>query len=303
MGGKLVDNSLRQVFCYRMIQMQVAMSAGLLLPGAAKPSSSKADKEGKKAADEVMEPSYREKLLLVGRFLEVETTLTKKPGNFALSAGSEKLRETCSLPPSPSFMGFFEKYMAELTGAEGSERARKKPGECYEVGSVLRKTNVRMGSYKILDCPWKVTAQTYDKPLLVRVLYTGKEAPKMVIPEGRLRDMEMSSREMLSMISYMDMFTAASIKSMESASKCLDADAPQRELALIMEKLAARGVSHNVLSQLEEFGQDVFKTNQQTWNSCQDNISLLHSVGKAVQGCVNNCVYNVSMSMISRRDV
>ena len=71
----------------------------------------------------------------------------------------------------------------------------------------------------------------------------------------------------------------------------------------MVEKLAARGVSRNVLSQLEEIGQEVFKTNQQTWNSCQDTISLLHSVGKAVQGCVNNCVFNVATSMISRRDV
>lgn len=72
--------------------------------------------------------------------------------------GLEEPGDTCSLPPSARFMEVFTKYMAELKGEEGTERSKKRPGEHYEVGSVPKKSKVRMASYKIQDCPWKTSA-------------------------------------------------------------------------------------------------------------------------------------------------
>ena len=74
-----------------------------------------------------------------------------------------------------------------------------------------------MSSYEIADCPWKVNAQGLDRQLLESVLYFGKEEPQIKVKGARLRDWETSIREMLSVMSYMDMdmdmdmFTAAAI--------------------------------------------------------------------------------------------
>ena len=285
-----------------MAQVKAALAVSMVAGSSTSKSASKLEHAASKRSTEEMEPSYKEKLQLVGRLLDIETTKAKKPGNFALSAGLEEPGDTCSLPPSASFMEVFNKYSAELKGEEGSKRAKKRPGEHYDVGAVPRKVKVRMGSYKILDCPWKTTAQSYDRTLLESVLFTGKEPPKMVVPEIRLKDMESASREVVSMLSYMDMFAAASIKALEDVCVKLEDDNPQKELADIVEKLAARGISRNVLLQLEEHGERAFQASQRNWNSCQDTISLLHSIGKSVQGCVKNSVYNIATSMLTRRD-
>ena len=46
----------------------------------------------------------------------------------------------------------------------------------------------------------------------------------MVFPKERLNDMELASREVTSMLSYMDMFVAASIKSLEEVCVKLEDD-------------------------------------------------------------------------------
>lgn len=112
--------------------------------------------------------------------------------------------------------------------------------------------------------------------------------------------MESASREVISMLSSMDMFAAASIKLLEEVCSKLEDESPQKELADNVEKMAARGISRSVLAQVEKFGEKSFQANQRNWNGCQDTIWLLHSIGKAVQGCLKNSVYSLATSMLSR---
>ena len=131
--------------------------------------------------EEQRELSYKGKIELVGKLLNVETVITKSSKNFALSAGSEVAGASHSLPPSASFMNCFEKWTDELKGAEGTERAKKRPGEYYDTGTLPKKVKPKMAAYRITDCPWKTAAQSYDRALLESVLVPAKEPHAMKI--------------------------------------------------------------------------------------------------------------------------
>ena len=102
------------------------------------------------------------------------------------------------------------------------------------------------------------------------------------------------------MLSYLDMFTAASIASLDSV--CGRLEEGGAEMGPIVDSLAPYNVPAEILSKLEAFGKTEYEVRQDTWNSVQDVVGLLHSVGKTVQSCVKNSVDVIASSMLTRRD-
>ena len=100
-------------------------------------------------------------------------------------------------------MKCIESWTDELKEVEGTERAKKRLGRYKYTGTLHKKVKPKMAAYRINDCPWKTTAQSFDRALLESVLYPAKEPPAMKITEERLKDVETSNREMVSMLSYL----------------------------------------------------------------------------------------------------
>ena len=73
---------------------------------------------------------------------------------------------THSLPPFCSFMKCFESWTDKIKGLEGTERAKKRPDEFYDTGTLPKKVKPKMAAYRITDCSWKTVAQSFDRALL-----------------------------------------------------------------------------------------------------------------------------------------
>ena len=255
--------------------------------------------------EEVFEDSYRDKVELVSKTLGLDVSIEKKQKNFAMSVnasgGGSGVKK---LPASANFVKEFDRWMGELKADEGSVRSKKKPGEPYDINTFPKRVHPKMVNYEIADCPWKVHGQSFDRRLLQSVLYHGKEAPQIKVKAARLKDWETSQREMLSMLSYMDLFTAASIELVRGMAVSLEEDEATHKTAVqeLLTKLASKGVNLDCLEDVEAFGVGVYNLKEGLWNQAQDTISLLGSVGKGVQDNVKNVVDVVASSMVTRRD-
>jgi len=241
---------------------------------------------------------------MVSKILSLDVVVETKDKNFAMSVDSEQVLAKNKLLASANFVRGFEAWIAELKAEEGSTRARKKPGEPYDLNTFPKRVHPKMANYDIADCPWKTHGQAYDRQLLGSVLYAGKEAPQIKIKEARIRDWETSLREMLSMLSYMDMFTAASIELVKGMAGRLEEDTATSgvEVVKLLDKLGELGVPRETLEEVEKLGQGVYNLKENVWNDAQDTIGLLHSVGKGVQDNVNNVIDVIGSAIVTRRD-
>ena len=95
---------------------------------------------------------------------------------------------------------------------------------------------------------------------------------------------------MLSVLSYMDMFTAAAIEIMKATSKRVEAE--------IVAKL--KDTQDSTLVELKNYADNVYLLKQDVWNDSQDAMRLLHSAGIGMQDCVKNAVDVIASSMITR---
>jgi len=86
----------------------------------------------------------------------------------------------------------------------------------YQASIMIPVLFLRTSAYRITDCLWKTTAQSNDRALLESILFPGKGSPAMTIKNARLKDEAISHKEMISILSYLDMFTAVSISLLDS---------------------------------------------------------------------------------------
>jgi len=251
---------------------------------------------------EVDRDSYRAKLQLVGKLLQLDTKVESQSKNFAMSVDAGEATTRNKLPASANFAQEFDKWLSELKGEEGSVRAKKKQGEPFQVGQFPKRVHLKMSSYEIADCPWKVNAQGLDRQLLESVLYFGKEEPQIKVKGARLRDWETSIREMLSVLSYMDMFTAAAIEIMKATSKRVEEDASTSKIVMADIVAKLKDTQESTLVELKNYADNVYMLKQDVWNDSQDAMGLLHSAGIGMQDCVKNAVDVIASSMVTRRD-
>ena len=106
--------------------------------------------------EEVDRDSYKAKLNLVGKLLQLDTKVETSNKNFAMSVDPGEATSRSKLPASAKE---FDRWSSELKGEEGSLRAKKKPGKPFLVGQFPKRVHPKMSNYEIVDCPWRSTAQ------------------------------------------------------------------------------------------------------------------------------------------------
>ena len=88
---------------------------------------------------------------------------------------------------------------------------------------------------------------------------------------ARLKDWETSQREMLSMLSSMDLFTAASIELVKGMAGSLEEDEATHKMAMqeLLTKLASKGVDMDCLEDVEAFRVGVYNLKEGLWNQAK----------------------------------
>lgn len=254
-------------------------------------------------SEERNEMSYKEKIKLVGDILQKEVSIIPKPGkNFSMVL-EEDGGEEVGLPPSQGFPRAFEKWHNELRGAEGSIRGRQRPGEVCEMYHFPPKPKSGMGAYTIVDRPWQQTAPPANKNLLESSLYRGKEEPFVRVHPAKLKSIETSMRECISILSHMDWFLAASKVELGRQTEELSTReiVNTEELGVELEdwtSIERRGI----LAWAEQVKDKSFNADQTTWNSLNSVIALIESAGRCAQDAAKLVIDAVGCTTLVRRD-
>jgi hypothetical protein len=269
----------------------------------ATPSWTGLQEEGESEDECVKGPSYKEKIRLVGEILNKKVAIVPKKGSNISMVLEDNSEESVTLPPSEGFPQAFEKWHGELTGAPGSRRATSRPNEILELYAFPQKPRNTMKAYNISDRPWQQTAPPANKSLTESSLYRGKEEPFVKLHPNKLRHIESSMRECISILSHLDWFLAASkteIKKQAEELNCRDF-CDMETLSSELSDFSA-GERLGVVNWAQQVKDKTFDADLAIWNSLHNVVGLIESAGRCAQDTATAVIDAVGCCTLARRD-
>jgi hypothetical protein len=267
------------------------------------PESSSLTNKYNSDMEELPEPSYKDKIQLVGDILQKDVTVVARPGNNISMALENNGGESVSLPPAEGFVKVFQKWTAELKGAEGSKRGTSKPGEVLDLHSYPSRPKGIMKAYTIGDRPWQQVAPPPNRSLFQSTLYRGKDEPMIKLQAGKFKLLENGMREQVSVLSHLDWFLAASKTELQKRAEELETREPidLETLARELEDFTAEQ-RNGIVAWAQEAQEKTYQADLATWNSMLNVVGLIESAARCTQDAATLTVEAVSTSTVMRRD-
>jgi len=221
----------------------------------------------------VNDTTYEERISMVGDILGADLPKTsKKSNNFAMSVSTKGSKEYNRLPASAMFEDKFQEFVAELSGAEGSIRAKNpKNKHPLAINKLPGRPKPKMHFYDIGNCPWQTEAPKIQSKMDNELIYTGSMAPTAHVQDDKMREWETINRENVSILSHVDHFIASG----------------QRIFETIYEKAE----------------NDEEMTPEMLWNLARQGLAMMFSAGRGVQDLARNSIWEIGEQMTVRRDV